>query len=241
MNESGEYLLFNINREIKCSRYEVRNSMRQIKRFIYKEKRKSMIQFFPYIPPKILLFYLTTVAYMKPNRRIDILLWQYRECLSFLRNFDSLVWQTPSITMAINTFLGIIYLGYAKTFGTRILVLIASLAFTFVATVALQKHRFFAVAKSDEFRWIQNELLKEFQNVRELKLRTEEIYCDRKNYPNVPRNFMTQRGAYRWLLSTMYGTMFFMIGLIIMEVILLINQRFANQFLEKSPDGYHLV
>jgi len=125
--------------------------------------------------------------------------------------------------MAINTFLGIMYLGYAKTFEARILVLIASLIFTFVATLALQKHRFFAVAKSHEFRQIQNELLKELQNVKEIKLRTKEIYDDRKNYPRVARNFMTQMGAYRWLLSTMVGSMLFIFVLIIIEVRLFIN------------------
>jgi len=160
---------------------------------------------------------------MKSNQRIEMLLCQYRECLLFIRNFQSLVWQTPSITMAINTFLGIMYLGYAKTFMTKILILVASFIFTFVAAVALQKHRFFGVAKAEEFKWIQNELLKEFQDVKELKLRTEEIYCDRKNYPTVPRNFMTQRGAYRWLLSTMYGTMLIMVTLIIIEILLFVN------------------
>lgn len=155
---------------------------------------------------------------MRSNNRTEVLLWQYRECLSFIRHYQSLVWQTPSITMAINTFLGIMYLGYAETFMTKILILVASFIFTFVATVALHKHRFFGVARAEELKWIQNELLKEFQDARELKLRTEEIYCDRKNYPTVPRNFMTQRGAYRWLLSTMYGTMF-VIGLLLLYAV----------------------
>jgi uncharacterized membrane protein len=102
---------------------------------------------------------------MDSDKRIEILLWQYRECLSFIRSYNSLIWQTPSLTIAINSFLGILYLGYAKTFEARIMLLFASLSFTFVATIALQKHRFFQVAKSDEFRLIQEELLKEIQTL----------------------------------------------------------------------------
>jgi len=99
-------------------------------------------------------------------------------------------------------------------------VLIGSFAFTFVATVALEKHRFFQEAKSDEFRWIQNEILKEIENVREIKLRTEEIYDDDKqNYPTTTRNPMRRRGAYRWLSSIMIGLMIIISTLIVIEII----------------------
>jgi len=125
--------------------------------------------------------------------------------------------------MAINTFLGIMYLGYAETFEAKIVVLLASFSFTFVATIALQKHRFFEVAKSEEFRWIQSELLKELKNVRELKLRTEEIYNDLENYPTVPRNWMTRRRAYPCLLLLMCVNLLFMLALIIKEIVSFIN------------------
>jgi len=160
---------------------------------------------------------------MDSDKRIEILLVQYRECLSFIRSYNSLIWQTPSLTIAINSFLAILYLGYAKTFEARIMLLIASLSFTFVATIALQKHRFFQVAKSDEFRSIQEELLKEVQNIKELKFETKEIYNDRKNYPSPVRNFWTRRRAYTWLLLIMYATMVFILTLIVNEVIRLIN------------------
>jgi hypothetical protein len=160
---------------------------------------------------------------MDSDKRIEILLWQYRECLSFIRSYNSLIWQTPSLTIAINSFLGILYLGYAKTFEARIMLLFASLSFTFVATIALQKHRFFQVAKSDEFRLIQEELLKEIQNIRELKLETMEIYNDIKNYPSPARNFWTRRRAYTWLLFIMYATMVFILTIIVIEGIRLIT------------------
>lgn len=115
---------------------------------------------------------------MKSDKRLEMLLSQYHECVSFIRQFDSTFWQVASVTMAINSFLAITYLGYAKTFAARLVILLAALAFTFVSTIRLQKHRFFIVARSDDFRWIQTELrklLKKGDSIREIKLKTGEI------------------------------------------------------------------
>jgi len=121
--------------------------------------------------------------------------------------------------MAINSFLGILYLGYAKTFEAKIIVLIASFSFTFVAMIALQKHRFFQEARYEDLNWIQNELEKEVRNIRVLKITTREIFNDRENYRNVTRSFITCRRAYRWLLSIMYATMIIMFTLIVIETL----------------------
>ena len=78
--------------------------------------------------------------------------------------------------MAINSFLGIVYLGYAKTTLTNIIVLLSAFLFTFVLSIALQKHRFSTEAKVDSFTWIQKELFKEIKTmnikaVRKIKLK----------------------------------------------------------------------
>jgi hypothetical protein len=122
---------------------------------------------------------------MKSNEHFEILLLQYRECLSFIRNYNSAIWQIPSITVAINSFLIVVYLGYAKTVETRLIVLLIALAFTFVLTIQLKKHRFFQEASVDDFKWIQTELLKIFKEtktMREIKLRTEEIWDDKESF-----------------------------------------------------------
>jgi len=60
--------------------------------------------------------------------------------------------------------------------------------------------------------------LRDVQNIRELKLRTDEIHRDTTNYPTVKRCFLTGEKAYEWLLYLMYVTMIFMVVLIVVEV-----------------------
>ena len=157
---------------------------------------------------------------MEPNNRVQFLVVQYRECLSYIKHLDVLVWQTPSMTMAINTFLGILYLGHAKTFWSKLIILLASLAFTFVAWIAIQKHRFHQMAKNIEYDWIQNELLIEFKNVREIRLRTDRIKDDQEDYPieELPRDWFTSQSAYVWLWRVLFGTILIILFLIGFEI-----------------------
>lgn len=108
----------------------------------------------------------------------------------------TMVWQIPSITMAINTFLGVLYLGYAKEIAAaRLLALAASVLFTSVALVALIKHRFFEIARTRDITWLQNELRKIESNIREIKFSSKDIICDKIGYPDVPRHFITRISA----------------------------------------------
>lgn len=159
---------------------------------------------------------------MRSDKRLEILLWQYRECLSFIRMRGTQIWQLPSISMAINSFLGITYLGYANTFEAKILVLSTSLFFTFILTIQLQKHRFLQMARNVEFRWIQDELCKltkECDGIRKIELRTKQIWDDRNNYPDLPRTWWTRQGAYKWFLRSMYVTIFTISLLLLYEFV----------------------
>ena len=108
-----------------------------------------------------------------------------------------MVWQLPSITMAINSFLAIVYLGYAKDVPTRLLVLLAAFGVTLVSLVVLTKHRFMELARSDDLRWLQGELQKEVKDIREIKLKTEDIIKDTVNYPSVTRGWLSKPSAFK--------------------------------------------
>lgn len=156
------------------------------------------------------------------NRRIEVLLWQYRECLSFIRARATMIWQLPSISMAINSFLGITFLEYTETFQARFIVLLASFFFTFVLTIQLKKHRFLQEARNIDFRWIQTELrnlLQENETIREIELRTKQIWDDVQGYPDLSRTWWTRQGAYKWFLRSMYATMFVVFLLLLYEAI----------------------
>ena len=159
---------------------------------------------------------------MKSDKRFEILLWQYRVCLSFIRMRATTIWQLPSISMAINSFLAITYLGYAKTSEARLVILLASFFFTFVSTIQLQKHRFLQEARNIDFRWIQTELCKLLQkndSIRVIELRTKEIWDDVEGYPTLSRTWWTRQGAYKWFLKSMYITMFAICLLSLYEVV----------------------
>ncbi|MCL4429377.1 MAG: hypothetical protein M1167_01370 [Chloroflexi bacterium] len=95
---------------------------------------------------------------------LDILLREYSECCTDVRNFDTLIWQTTTLLTAVVTFLGILYAGYLKdSQAGRIMVLLLAFLFTVVTIVAMTKHRFFAKKRIDYMTDIQGkfaELLK---------------------------------------------------------------------------------
>lgn len=159
---------------------------------------------------------------MKSDKRLEILLCQYRECLSFIRTRTASIWQLPSMSMAINSFLAITYLGYATTFEVKIVILLASFFYTFISTIQLRKHRFLQKARNIDFRWIQTELcnmLPTNESVREIELRTKQIWDDEERYPTLSRTWWTRQGAYKWFLGSMYVTMSAILLLLLYEVI----------------------
>lgn len=163
---------------------------------------------------------------MKSDKRLEILLGQYQECLSFIRWRGTQIWQLPSISMAINSFFGITYLGYANSLEAKIAVLLASLFFTIILTIQLQKHRFLQMARNVDFRWIQDELCKltkESDGIRKIELRTEQIWRDRSNYPDLPRTWWTRQGAYNWFKRSMYATMFVIFSLLLFNVLVFLS------------------
>ena len=157
---------------------------------------------------------------MSQNKRLQILLWQYRECASDRRTRIKITWEVPSLTMAINTFLGVLYLGYARNIAeARIVVLLASLSFTIVSLITLIKHRFLASARTRDLSWIQEELKKEVENIREIKWITKDIIEDRVGYPNLPRYWTDRRSSYSWLRGILVISVITLVSLLLWEII----------------------
>jgi len=172
---------------------------------------------------KVNYSFMFIVSNMGQDKLLEILLRQYSECFSDRRTQVTMVWQIPSITMAINTFIGILYLGYAKENAVaRLLILAAAVAFTFVALVALIKHRFFELARTRDVIWIQNELKKIESDIREIKWRSEDIICDKKGYPDVPRHFISRISAYNCLRNMMFAMLIVLVSLLLWELILIL-------------------
>ena len=143
------------------------------------------------------------------KNKFTFLLRQYSEALSYLRHLDSLVWQIPALSMAINSLLLDQYLK-AEYYEHRLFILFAALLFTFVFSVALRKHRFSSYARHDDFKWYEKKLIEYFPNeeMRKIAIKTEDVYKDEINYPPpITRNWWTRRKAYTWLWFSMMANM----------------------------------
>ena len=157
----------------------------------------------------------------RSNDRIRLLLSQYEECFGDRRAQASMVWQIPSLTMAINSFLGIAYLGYAgDNLYARMALLAGAIAITVVALIAMKKHRFFELARGRDLEWIQKELLKHDSSIRDIKFRTGEIIEDKQTlYKDVPRNRLVKVSATELLEHFLELTIIFVTGVLIWEIL----------------------
>jgi len=73
----------------------------------------------------------------------------------------------------------------------------------FVTIIVLRKYRFFANARTQDLRTIQEEIKKLGIDVREIKWLTDEIICSKELYPNVPRDSLVRLSSYEVLLTAL--------------------------------------
>jgi hypothetical protein len=149
---------------------------------------------------------------------VEVLITQYKECMAFIRNYDILAWQVFSVTIAIDSFLAIPFLGYARTSIIRVALLFVALVFTSVAIVALMKHRFFQEVKVDEFKRIQSLLKEKFPSILEIRLRTKDIMDNAKEYKLVRRTPLSGISAYDFLLVALSASWCVIFILIFLEI-----------------------
>jgi hypothetical protein len=89
---------------------------------------------------------------------LEILSRQYTECCADIRNFDTMIWQTPALLTAVMSLLGILYGYYLRDSQSgRFLALFLALGFTSVSLVAIIKHRFFANKRVKHLRYVDSE------------------------------------------------------------------------------------
>lgn len=153
------------------------------------------------------------------GKEFQLLLVQYQECIGLIKDYASNIWQLLSLTIAINTFLGIMYLGYAKTSWERLMALSIALLFTIVSKVQFEKHRFFSEARLADLKYIQDRLRIEFPNSREIKFATEEIFDDMQRYPHVKRKWVRKQKAFDWFGVVLDILLIAIVLLVLFEIV----------------------
>ena len=147
----------------------------------------------------------------------EILLCQLQECWEHIRHWSALIWQIPVTSMAINTFLGIVYFESADFFWGRFLALLASAAYTLVSLFALIKFRVLSIARNEDSEWIQDKLRQRFKDIRMLKFRTRDIL--KGDYKRVGRTWWHKQSAYIWFRDLLFLTFSFYVIMLIVEVL----------------------
>jgi hypothetical protein len=127
---------------------------------------------------------------------------QYRQCREDWRHYDRLIWATPSIVITISgVILGISY-GYL-TNGMELLIIRACLLFVlavWISTllIALSKHRFFQVGRTDLSQGLEADSLLE-----RTPMRTSDLE---------PKGWLQRRTAYKWLFISVFLTFIVIVG-----------------------------
>jgi len=110
----------------------------------------------------------------------DVLFAQYKECWREISHYDTLIWQTPTVTLAIISFFAIAYLGYASNISERLLLTLGVIIVTLAQLHALTKHRFFQEIRNRDFAQLQSRLLERIEETSRypIKWRTKELLGD---------------------------------------------------------------
>jgi len=138
-------------------------------------------------------------------RSIEVLLWQYRECWSDVRQYDNLIWQIPSLTTII---VGTIAaLSSTTIISLRIVLFIIALSLNIVMTIALYKHQFFRVNRFREIEKIEDVLRNlGIPLIADGARSTEKIKdkIEKGVLKNMPQGWIYNRTAYRWITTYMH-------------------------------------
>jgi len=151
---------------------------------------------------------------------IEALLWQLRECWADIRQYDTLVWQIPSVSTIINGAL------LAFSSSSNLIIKIVTLGFalctTFVLTIALAKHQFFRIYRFNEMEKLQKRL-------REYRVEimvdgaksTASVFraLEEGSLKDIPTGWLYRRTAYTWIRYYMFA----MIGILSLLLIYIVS------------------
>jgi len=169
---------------------------------------------------------------------IKILLQQYSEAWQSIRNDSNSVWQIPTLLITTISVLGVAFAQLRHIQAARILILLLGLGFTLVSLIALVKHRFFCVKRTEDFnevqrqlKWlvdnndeftsffkkINNKILKEEEKIhfKEIKFKSKELAKD--------RCCIYQTSAYYWQRGLTISILIGIVLLLAREFVLLVH------------------
>jgi hypothetical protein len=151
------------------------------------------------------------------NQTTEILLWQYRECWTDVRQYDNLIWQIPSLTTIIVGTM--IALSSTALITIRIVLFVVALSLNIVMTIALYKHQFFRIYRFREIEKIQEAFKKSgllliADGARSMKIINEQT--EKGIVREMPKGWFYRRTAYNWIRIYMHVlTIALALGLIV--------------------------
>jgi len=156
----------------------------------------------------------------KNAQSIEVLLCQYSECWSDVRQYDNLIWQIPSLTTIIVG--AIVALSSTAMIFLRIILFIVALSLNIVMTIAFYKHQFFRVHRFREIEKIE----KTFRDlgypvIADGARSTQKIknQIGDGTLLNMPCGWFYNRIAYEWLRTYMHLLTIFLVLSLIAVVI----------------------
>lgn len=136
---------------------------------------------------------------------IKVLLFQYGECWSDVRQYDSLVWQIPSMTTIIAGVL--VALSSTTVVFIQIALFAVALSLNVVMTIALYKHQFFRIYRFREIKKIEESLEKlGIPLIAKGARSTVQIKSDiaKGIVKGMPKGWFYNRIAYNWIRRYMH-------------------------------------
>lgn len=155
------------------------------------------------------------------DRQLNVLLIQYAQCWEDYRSYDHLIWQTPTISLAL---VGIAMSalinvsGFSRSFLITFVIMFFALSVSVVGTIQLRKHKFAQIAIMDDLDHIEEQIIHIVPQTNRIGRRTPEIMANTARYPRVPRAWLDSLSAYSSLFWLMSGVS---IGLAIAFVLLI--------------------
>lgn len=141
----------------------------------------------------------------KNKHLIEVLLCQYGECWSDIRQYDNLIWQIPSVTTIIAGVL--VALSSTTIVFIQIALFIVALSLNIVMTIALYKHQFFRIYRFREIAKIEEALGKlGIPPVAKGARSTDQIKDDMAKgiLKDMPKGWFYDRIAYNWIRRYMH-------------------------------------
>jgi hypothetical protein len=127
--------------------------------------------------------------------------FQYRQCAEDWRHYNSTIWQLPSITVTIASFLFGIAYKFLHLPSHRAIILFFGAALSTSLTISLIKHRLFMNESTSILKRMEENWKSKNPNINLIKRQTSEIIKDKERKYEI--GWYDNLVAYNWLLGSM--------------------------------------